>query len=385
MLDLPSRHLRVNAAHGKAPAIEVELEPSRDCRSLAAQWTALEARADCSFFLSWLWIGSWLAELPEEVNPLCLRARLDGETVGLALLTWRHVRRRGVIRSRQLHLHATGHPYFDLLTVEYNDFLVDRRVATETRQAMADALASWTDLWDELFLEGSMPHVSELLEDMPGGSTVHRGVHPLVDLAAIDGADCLAALGRNTRHQIRRTQRLCGEPTLEQAATPAQCDEFFDGLAEQHQAIWTARNAAGAFWNDFLRGFHRRVIAGGMPTGQVQLLRTRAGDGAIMGHLYNFVYRGRVYSYQSGFAPYDDNRVKPGLLSHHLAIVLNRGKGQRYYDFLAGDMRYKRSLSNRQGEMIWVRVQRPSLLFAAERRLRAAKRRIEGWIGRGGR
>ena len=94
------------------------------------------------------------------------------------------------------------------------------------------------------------------------------------------------------------------------------------------------------------------------------------------------MHRGRVYCYQSGFAPYDDNRIKPGLLSHHLAIVMNRAAGQDCYDFMAGDMRYKRSLSNREGEMIWVRVQRPSLLFAAERQLRRIKHRVEGWVRR---
>jgi CelD/BcsL family acetyltransferase involved in cellulose biosynthesis len=109
----------------------------------------------------------------------------------------------------------------------------------------------------------------------------------------------------------------------------------------------------------------------------VQLLRTRAGDGKIVGHLYNFVYRGRVYCYQSGFARFADNRMKPGLVSHHLAIVMSRAGGLRYYDFLAGDSRYKRSLSNRVGEMVWIVMQRPALRFTIEHRLRGAKQRLD--------
>src|SRR3546814_15671611 len=46
-------------------------------------------------------------------------------------------------------------------------------------------------------------------------------------------------------------------------------------------------------------------------------------------HLYNFFYRDRVYAYQSGFPRHADNRLKPGLLSHHLAIQMSRANGLR--------------------------------------------------------
>lgn len=363
---------------GSAPgAIEVEIEPAREHRDLAAEWRALEERADCSMFLTWRWIGAWLAELPREIEVLCLRARHDGETVGLALLCWRQVRRRGVIRAAQLHLHETGHLHFDQLTVEYNDFLVDRRMIGEVRRAMLGSLMGWRDLWDELTLAGVDPSFADSLGEVAGTVNMRKEIHPYVDLGAIADGACLAALGPNTRHQIRRTMRLCGDPRLEMATTPAEAAIFFDGLCEQHHQVWQPRGMAGAFWNDFLQAFHRRVIAEGAADGFVQLLRSRAGDGRILGHLYNVVHRGRVYAYQSGFAPNDDNRVKPGLLTHHLAIVLNKARGARFYDFMAGDVRYKRSLSNRAGEMLWIVIQRPRLDFAIERRLRDLKNHLD--------
>ena len=101
-----------------------------------------------------------------------------------------------------------------------------------------------------------------------------------------------------------------------------------------------------------------------------------------MGHLYNFAHRGRVYCYQSGFERYTDNRIKPGLLTHHLAIAKSRADGQRYYDFMAGDMRYKRSLSNRHVEMIWILVQRPGLAMSVERQFRHLKRRVKTWLAK---
>jgi CelD/BcsL family acetyltransferase involved in cellulose biosynthesis len=129
----------------------------------------------------------------------------------------------------------------------------------------------------------------------------------------------------------------------------------------------------GAFAGDFLQGFHRRLVAEGVANGDVQLLRTRAGDGRIIGYLYNFLHRRRVYAYQSGFERSADNRLKPGLVSHHLAIEMNRAAGQGVYDFLAGDSRYKRSLANGVTELLWLVVQRRSLKFAIENSARAAK------------
>lgn len=361
--------------------IEVEIEPARDCRGLAAEWRALEAQSDCSFYLSWHWIGSWLAELPGEIEPLRIRARRGGETVGLAVLTWRQTRRRGLIPATQLHLNTTGHLFFDQLTIEYNDFLLDRRFAAETRLALLAQLARWTDLWEELFMDGVDPSMAEDLAKFVGRVVLRYGsTYPYVDLRAIADPECLAALGRNTRHQIRRAYRLLGDPRLEQATDVADGNAFFDGLLEQHRAIWAARGKAGAFWNEFLLGFHRRLIAAGVPGGWMQLLRTRSGDGNIVGHLYNFVYRGRVYSYQSGFARFADNRIKPGLISHHMAIVMNRAAGQHYYDFMAGDRRYKRSLSNREGKLVWIVGQRPALRFTVEHGLREVKRFVQARI-----
>ncbi len=363
------------------PTLEVEIGPARACRNLAAEWRALESQADCSFYLSWHWIGSWLAELPPEIEPLCLRARRGGETVGLAMLTWRQARRRGLIPSRQLHLNTTGHLFFDQLTIEYNDFLLDRRFAGEVRRALLVQLAGWRELWEELFMDGVDPSIAEYLAEIAGRVVLRYGsACPYVDLAAIDDTECLAGLRRNTRYQIRRTSRLLGDPTLEQAADAAEGAAFFDGLLEQHQAIWAARGKAGAFWNDFLLRFHRRLIAEGVPAGWVQMLRIRSGDGSIIGHLYNFVYRGRVYSYQSGFARFADNRIKPGLLSHHLAIAMNRAAGRHCYDFMAGDRRYKRSLSNREGKLVWIVGQRPALRFTIEHGLREVKRFVEARI-----
>ncbi len=362
--------------------VTVDLTPARRWPGLGAAWRSLEQRADGSFFLSWRWIGSWLAELPAGIEPLCLRARAEGELVGLALLTPRRTRRAGLLAVRQLHLNSTGDPALDRPTIEYNGFLLDRRVAAEALRAMLQYLAGQANLWNELVLDGVTPALTGPLGVLDGAILVRqRSICRFVDLAALGDGDGLAALGPNTRHQIRRTYRLCAEPRLEVATDATEAQGFLTDLAALHQAQWTARGQPGAFGSEFLMRFHRRLVGEGVPAGDVQLLRARAGDGRVVGHLYNFVHRDRVYAYQSGFPRHEDNRLKPGLLSHHLAILMNRDRGLRIYDFLAGDSRYKQSLANRRGELIWIAVQRRSARFAVERGLRALKARLRGRPG----
>jgi CelD/BcsL family acetyltransferase involved in cellulose biosynthesis len=90
--------------------------------------------------------------------------------------------------------------------------------------------------------------------------------------------------------------------------------------------------------------------------------------------LYQFRHKGHVYSYQSGFHYERDNRLKPGLVSHRLAIEHSLSAGDAVYDFLGGDDRYKRSLATHGGQLFWLTLQKRRLVFSLERGLRAAKR-----------
>ena len=77
-----------------------------------------------SFFTSWHWIGTLLAASARSKRPDLLRGSLRGETVALALLGAKLVRRRhGLIRSRSLFLNETGDPDYDM-TIEHNGLLV---------------------------------------------------------------------------------------------------------------------------------------------------------------------------------------------------------------------------------------------------------------------
>ena len=105
------------------------------------------------------------------------------------------------------------------------------------------------------------------------------------------------------------------------------------------------------------------------------LPRIAAGECEI-GCRYNFAWRGKVGAYLSGFSYEDDSKLKPGLVSHYLAIEHHLKGDARVYDLLAGDMQYKRSLAMESPPMYWADLQRPRLKLRLEDWLRDTKNRF---------
>jgi CelD/BcsL family acetyltransferase involved in cellulose biosynthesis len=178
------------------------------------------------------------------------------------------------------------------------------------------------------------------------------------NLAAIrrSGSEVLGACSANTRQQVRRSDRLFQQHGLirvRREDTPKGAQERLDHLAALHQAAWQARGQTGCFAQPFFTRFHRALITEGLPRGEIALLHVSAGAVTI-GVLYNFVWRGRMLAYQSGFDyPPCEKRAKPGLTCHHAAMRYALDAGLDTYDFLAGDDRYKRSLSGAARPMAW--------------------------------
>jgi len=331
-------------------------------------WCGLEAASRPPYFLAWPWVETWLDALPPSAAVVLHVARRAGAPVAAFFLGARTQWRHRVLRSRALHWNQTGHREHDELCIEYNGIVHDGAPPPIT-----EILARLPGGWDEIYLpalDADGPVARGLAADPARlWMRIDRRVPcPMVDLAKVrDAGDYLKLLGGSTRSQIRRAQKLYGargKLALDVASSPAEARAIFDELVALHRRSWSERGQAGAFL-PFVHGFHERLIERRFSAGEIQLLRVRAGD-ATVGCLYNLVWQGDVSFYQSGLAYETDSKLKPGLVCHALAIDHDARAGHRWYDFLAGESRYKQSLATDARALVWLRIQQPRLRFVLE-------------------
>ena len=369
-------------------SIEFEILRGVDTPRMEQLWRDLEAHSNCEFFLSWDWIGCWIAETGIALQLIVGRA--SGSVVLLGLLV--PTERRGHV---PLHipgacLHTTGDPDQDVITIEYNGFLTARECPGHNPGMTEDAAIRFlldrhpgsTDI-DELHLRNvASPYVqaSDAAEPAVLRELVWSKPSWRVDLDAIraSGQSYIDTIGANTRQQIRRSMRLYerqGKLVATRARDVPEALEFLDGLKSLHQPYWIGRGEPGAFAFPFFERFQRRLIETCHPHGGVELIRIACGDTAI-GYLYNLVYRRQIYSYQSGFLFDADPKLKPGLVSHCLCIEMHEREADGVYDFMAGNNRYKANLGSPGPDMNYVVLRRPTVPIRLEMGLRTLRDRV---------
>ncbi|MCC6718365.1 MAG: GNAT family N-acetyltransferase [Acetobacteraceae bacterium] len=338
---------------------------------LGAAWRTLEARADGSFFQSWSWVGCRAGA--RFADPLLLSVRRAGEVVALGLFN----RQRRLPAGSRLSLNESGVAALDSIHVEHNGLLVARDAPPDV---LVRALADVVRRGGRVTLSGV--DAAHLAAARATGALVRERAattaSPWIDLAAVraDPGGHLALVSANSRQQIRRSLRryaAAGPLRLHRAGALAEAQDFLAALGVLHQQTWVGRGWPGAFANPEFVAFHAELLATAWPRGEIDLLRVDAG-GQVLGYLYNFVWRNRVYNYQSGFdyAAAATAHQKPGLTCHHLAAAMYAAEGLAAYDLLAGEQRYKTSLATGSAELHWVEVMPPASLPGLLHRVRAA-------------
>jgi CelD/BcsL family acetyltransferase involved in cellulose biosynthesis len=334
--------------------IRVAVRQDVDFTELGRRWCDLEGRSSCSFFLSWTWTGCLIEE--RFPNPVLVEATEDGRTVALALFN----------RTRSwglpvLWLHESGSPDLDCPWIERNGVLTEAGREPELTRLCLRALLGT----NHLVLSGVDATTHAAVQGLAGIIRVLRLQEaPYADLAALraSGTSYRASRSANTRQQLGRSMRWYAaeaggaesEPTIGSAATVGAAWAMLDALAELHQARWVGRGAAGSFAQPFFRRFHRALIERGTERGQIAL-QAISFSGTVVGYLYNFRFRNQMIAYQSGFHYRQDaSAARPGLVAHAAAIEAAKGHDIDIYDFLAGDDRYKLSLSDAGRHLWWL-------------------------------
>jgi CelD/BcsL family acetyltransferase involved in cellulose biosynthesis len=196
---------------------------------------------------------------------------------------------------------------------------------------------------------------------------------------APDG-DVPSGLSGGARRRARASLRALearGAMEVEWATDRAHATDVMDELVALHQARWTADGEPGLFAPGRFARVHRELGPRLAAEGRAVLFRLRS-DGHTVGCLYHFVDDDRLAFYQSGFAVFDDNRLRPGLVTHLRCMDEARARGFSVYDFLAGDVRYKRDLSNASTTTCRVALRRRRLRLWGYDAARILRGRLRG-------
>jgi hypothetical protein len=366
-------------------SIAVKVGELPELGELERVWRDLERRSSGRFFVSWAWIGVWLANLPHDWPLRLIRAERFGKTVGLGILAGGEPKKIwNIPYCATEHLHETGVREIDMV-IEHNDFLLNASYENEVRSAMIGHWLDSVEKVSELGVPGTSQagwksdEIDHERHDMKRFDMTMKSHAMDLEVVRRVGGDPVTILDARTRAKIRRAMReyaQLGELRIATAATIIEALEWLDSLEMLHQKRWTAKGESGCFSNPRFLLFHRMMIARNHENGSATVMRINVGDAAL-GYLYGFSDKQRFYVYQCGF-DYEmvERNSMPGLVCHVMAMRHLAETGLQLYDFMAGFSGYKSSLSNVEENMTWTIFRSESLRFRVVEYARPAIARI---------
>jgi CelD/BcsL family acetyltransferase involved in cellulose biosynthesis len=383
---------RIQLVQETEAEVEVEVVPASEWPAVERDWSELANRSPYrSYFLGSDWIASWIETYGSHLDIEILRFSSASRTIGMCLVVWR-TQRRGPVWVRRAFLNASGEDECEEVGTEFNDLLC---LAGWEEQA-ATALRRYLNRrdWDEFVMNGCRRSqaVAALRSVFAGyQEQVHTVPSHHIDLDAIrrSGSAFEMSLSYKVRYNIRQSRKLylqTGELHVHRAESVAEARSMLQELAAFHQQRWEKAGRSGAFASPRFQRFHDAVISRCFSKDEVDLIRVSAGPEAI-GVLYNYVADGKAYFYQCGFRFSENKRLRPGLVTLESAIQWYANSGLPEFDLMAGDMEYKRSLTETFRPLDWCTVRRPTwrnTLVDLLRRCRTRFRSLTAKSGHGG-
>ena len=345
-----------------------------DKADIATKWKALEVNSYNSIFLSWTWIGNWL-ELVNE-NIYLIEASEKNKVVGLGFLVERSRKVFGFYPIKQWFLHRTGNPLQDQIWIEHNDFLLKEGMESEIRHRMISAIYQYHGAPDEIVVGLSSENVISAFNKYYDKSReLIKSASFCVDFNSIENCYIEEVLSKNSRAQIARSKKellKIGKLEFEIISEQARIKSLLPEIANIHIQRWGNTKEGSGFSNALFEQFHQLMLD---DSGTVQVAMLKINDRAI-GYLVNFVYGNKVCFYLSALTPFKNNKIKVGLTLHTLAIQYYMEQNINIYDFLAGNARYKRSLSNKTYSLIMSCFYKNNYLLVIENKLKYIKNQI---------
>lgn len=357
--------------------VSIERFNISDFKVLEEQWLQLEEFAKTSFFLSWKWIGCWLKTVANGEKIYLVKAQQNNLIVGLGLFVEQNIIRHNVIPSKQWYLHRTGKEEKDQIWIENNGFLLSEPDKNVANNAIWDYLLAQKNNVDEYIVyvakKSSFDHLTinnKKYNSVNENSEIGYKI-PLTDMASLD--DYLTTRSKNTRRQFNQSlKHISKQGDIKFSIIKNENDqiELIENAKHWHIEKWNKTPTPSGFSNEEFNLFHKKIITTSHPSAKTIMAKLTINDN-LLGCLYCLTHEKKVYFYLSCFKPFTDNKMKLGLIMHILMIEWLISKNIHYseYDFLAGDARYKSSLSTIKDEYLKFTFQRNAFKFLIEKKL----------------
>ncbi len=349
-------------------------------KELGEKWRLLEENSDSSIFLSWQWIDNWLDLVTDKL--FLVEAYHEDKLVGLGFFVEKTRKVFGCFSVKQWWLHRTGIQQQDQIWIEYNDFLLDETCSETVRDQMIKAVADFDPSVKEVIIGLSGTEEIDSFTksfaklNFSAASTVETNGY-LASFSRSNNDYLRETLSKNTRSQISRSKKILqsqGKLDFKVFSDPEKLAELYPKIASIHIDKWQETNEGSGFSNPIFAGFHKAFALNN--TDELVQISVLSSNEVELGYLVNFVYNNKVYFYLSALQQNPDNKIKIGLTMHSEAIRYYEEQGIESYDFLGGDARYKKSLSNEKYGLAMKRYYRNEFLLRLECQLKNFKMRL---------
>jgi CelD/BcsL family acetyltransferase involved in cellulose biosynthesis len=272
------------------------------------------------------WIDQW------GQHPAIQLIDLGGRGDPLEHLYLTRTRIKKILPANSLCLAGSGSGLLSTPRAEYNHFQELLRRIGDVK-ALARLLAPLD--WQQMVLPdlcSAAETEARSLARSAGYYVAPQKREPAYSVQAVSLDTYLAGLGSNTRlAYFNRRTRLQDYGELEFYHYPlAQSEAFFAQLNEFHQRRW-GQPCYSSDSRRFMANFGERLIAEG---GEL-VMQAMKVDGDIVSVLFDVIWRGRRYNFQSGYAENRFPKIALGALHMGYGIESAIAAGQ-VYDFMAG-------------------------------------------------
>jgi hypothetical protein len=367
--------------------IKPEQIHSAQTKEVSAIAQGINTQSGESIFTSRHWFDACIKSWPESLNWKILNLQHPNDSQNaVAIIGQAYEIRHKILKSKFITFNQTGSPEHDEPYIEMNGFFGANPIKFEYffDQTLKDMCLQ--PFWDEFKVSGLLEREASIVKRLATqyGLTVtvnNRKPTYWIDLNKIRDEydnDIYKRLSPNTRQQIRRAirsiERDIGPVSLKRADSKKTALNWFESTGEWHRMRWQTigQKKYSGFDNPNFIQFHKNLILDSFDAGIIEYLKITAGT-HLLAYLYNFRFKKTTFFYLSGVNYSVGEKFKPGIVAHTLAIENSLLDGAIKYDFMAGENRYKESLSTNKSEQQWLSLKRPRLKLKLESLARELK------------